>query len=652
MKTPLEILKKYWNYSEFKETQEAIIKSVLNNTNTIALLPTGGGKSLCYQVPTMLLNGVCIVISPLIALIYDQVNSLQNKNIKAIALTSQLTQEEIIIAFDNLQFGNYKFLYLSPEKLQSNFIQEKIKQLTVSIIAIDEAHCISEWGHDFRPSYLQLKILKELQPKATVIALTATATQIVLKDIQYHLELQDPKIFKKSFQRSNLTYQVINTEDIYGKLLQILKKINASCIVYTNNRKQTKEVCDFLQKNNFKSSFYHGGLSSTEKTISFTNWMHNTTPIMVATNAFGMGIDKANVRAVIHINTPNSLENFIQEAGRAGRDGKKAYSIILTNKTTIFDTEYKFNSTVATTKFVKTVYHHLNQYYIISLGETPSVSFNFSLQEFCNTYKLNVLQTHNAITILKRENIISLDDNYNKKSTLKFLINSQQVFNYIHIHPSQNNLIKLVLRSYGGIFEHAITINEYLIAKKLNNSKTEVSKQLENLHKNGIVNYTYKNTKSKILFLVSREDNYTINRISKNIEQQNNLKFKKLKATILYIQNRKICRNIQLLSYFNEVITKPCGTCDVCLSKNKTNNSALHISNQVLELLSNQSLSSQDIVYQLHFLDQAILNSLKILLEKNKIILTSQNNERFKNCIYGYARFCCSYTKCPYQRKI
>ncbi len=625
MNTPLEILKKYWNYSEFRGPQEKIIHSVLTGKNSIVLLPTGGGKSLCYQIPALLLNGICIVISPLIALIQDQVNNLQKKNIKAIALTSQLTQEETIIAFDNLQFGDFKFLYLSPEKLQSPFIQEKIKQLNVSLVAIDEAHCISEWGHDFRPSYLQLKVLNELHPDATFIALTATATQKVIEDIQENLELNKPAIFKQSFQRSNLIYKVIDTEDIYGRLLQILTKINAATIVYVNSRKRTKEVTNFLQKNNLKSSYYHGGLSNIEKSTAYTNWMSNKTPIMVATNAFGMGIDKSDVRAVIHINTPNSLENFIQEAGRAGRDSLTSYSIILTNKSTRLEAISRFKTTTASTKFVKHVYHNLNQYFTISTGEIPSGSFDFSLQKFCYTYKLNLIQTYNAIKVLERENIIYLDENYSKKSTLKFLISSQQVFIYLNKHASSNKLLKLILRSYGGIFEHYITINEYLLAKKLKTSKNEVVKQLQYLHTNGVVDFIYENTSSKLWFLVAREDDFTINSIAQNIEKQNNLKYHKLKASVAYIQNSEACRNMQLLSYFNEANAIPCGICDVCNSKKSTPNSLGDVSQHIIELLNDQILTSREIADQLNFSEDEILISMKLLLEKNKITITSQN---------------------------
>lgn len=625
MITPLKILKTYWGFNEFRDPQEQIINSILNGNDNVVLLPTGGGKSICYQIPALVLDGVCIVVSPLIALIKDQVDSLLKKNIKAIALTSQLNEEEIIIAFDNLQFGGYKFLYLSPEKLQSNLIQEKIKQLNVSFVAIDEAHCISEWGHDFRPSYLKLPILRELQPNVKFIALTATATEKVLIDITQNLNIEDATVFKKSFNRTNLTYHVLFVENYFEKLIQILKKINEPIIIYTNSRKQTKDVSYTLNQHNFKSTFYHGGLNFQEKTDAYNSWFSDEAPIMVATNAFGMGIDKSNVRAVIHLNIPNSLENYIQEAGRAGRDGANSYSIILTNKNELQQTKTKFLSNTPTLKFIKHIYFNLNQFYSISYGEFTIESFNFSLQEFCSKYNLNLLHTFNALKVLERENIIIFDNNFRKKSTIKFIISNQQLFDYFDRYPSKIEFIKLLLRNYGGIFDHYVSINEYKLAEKLKLSKGKFITVLNELMKDGILNYSNGNSNSKLNFLVNREDDYTINSISRNIEKQNDLKLKKLKSVLSFIQNKTICRNIELLSYFDEINKSSCGKCDVCKSKIQQKESLQNTTEKILESLSIKHQTSNELSEFINCTDKHLLFSLKILLEKNKITITSQN---------------------------
>ena len=624
----LEILQKYWKHNSFRESQEDIINTVLENKDVIALLPTGGGKSACYQIPTLLNKGICIVISPLIALMQDQVNSLNDKGLKAIAMTSKLSDNDIIIAFDNMLYGNIKFLYLSPEKLQSEFIQQKIKQLNVNLIAIDEAHCISEWGHDFRPSYLQINILRELHPKTPFIALTATATDKVIDDIKSLLFLKKPIIFKETFSRKNLAYQIFKTENIYYKLKQILTKNNSPTIIYTSTRKKTKVVSDYLNSIGFNSTFYHGGLTVKNKELAFNNWISEKSKIIVATNAFGMGIDKSNVKIVIHIDIPNSIENYVQEAGRAGRNGQKSFSVILYNESTINDFNKRVDANVINIDFIKKIYKYLNQHLFISKGEQPLNKFKFNLQDFCAKYKLNIIKTYNAIKILDKEGVLFYEQNYNKISMIKFKTNNEQVLNYTNRYPKNKELIQFLLRTYGGIFESRIPINETYIARKLHKLKKEIIIQLRQIERDFIIEYMYQSNNTEITFLVMREDNITINNISKSIKQRNLIKKNKATSIISYINNNDSCRNIQLLSYFNEKSDINCGICDICINrKNKGNFDFKNTADKILLILNNhKGLSSKEIVNLLHLNEVEILKTIQLLLEKNKISLTKTNS--------------------------
>lgn len=629
MKSPIEILQKYWKFSSFRSPQEEIINHTLSKQNSIVLLPTGGGKSLCYQIPALLSEGVCIVVSPLIALIQDQVNSLNNKGIKAIALTSQLSTDDTIIAFDNLQFGNFKFLYISPEKLQSHFIKEKIKQLNVSIIAIDEAHCISEWGHDFRPSYLKLNELIEIHQSATVIALTATATNTVLNDIKKQLQVTNFKVFKKSFYRKNLSYQISETENIYDELLLQLSKIQEPSIIYVGTRKATKETHHFLTKHGLRSNIYHGGLTVIEKKEALNKWLSEETPIMVATNAFGMGIDKPNVRLVIHLHPPSSIENYVQEAGRAGRDGNPSKSVIISNKSLLNSANERFEKNITSVKFVKEVYKSLNQHFRIALGELPEYPFVFSLSEFCYKYRLNIPKTYNAIKVLEKNEVLFLDENISKKSTLKIKVSNQYLLSYISDNLLGSDLLKLILRNYGGIFEFDTPINEYFLSKNLKTSKKDVVETLKQLEEKDLLFYNFEKSSSKLWFLVVREDDYTINRISKNIKIQLQNKIDKKEKIHKYLTNSITCRNIQLLTYFGEIDTTNCNNCDVCFSKNKSNNKDIFA--HIVELLAHQSLTPYQLLEKLPYTKEEVLKSLKTLVENNKISINSQNQFKLNN---------------------
>ncbi len=630
MNSALILLQKYWKHQSFRSPQEQIINAVVNNQNVLALLPTGAGKSLCFQIPALLKDGICIVISPLIALMEDQVNSLQKKGIKAIALNSKYNKKETIQAFDNLRFGNYKFLYLSPEKLQSEYILEKISQLKINLIAVDEAHCISEWGHDFRPAYLKISILKNILPKTNIIALTASATPKVMEDIVNNLLLEDEdvQIFKKSFFRDNLAFKLIKTENVLENLKQILLKINEPVIIYTNTRKNCINISNYLNNNNFKSNYYHGGLQNNEKLASLNNWINEINPIMVATNAFGMGIDKSNVRAVIHTNIPNSIENYMQEVGRAGRDGKKSIAYLIFNESSIYEFKNFLNKGIANTQFCKEVYTKINQFYQISPSEFSETIHAFNLQDFCSTYNLPILKTFNAFNIFENENIIEIQQNINKKSTLKTIVSSSYLFEYEKRNPNLNAILKVILRNYGGTFEQFIPISETLVAKKLNTSKPQIIKLLSQLNLDKIIIYKKADTNSQLKFLVPREDHFVINRISKNIESRNKTKINKADAIIKYVANDKICRNVLLLQYFGEENIEKCHICDVCISQ-KTNHQKVdfkEISNKILILFDTANqLNSDDIVYQLTYDKKYIVKTLQLLVEKNTLQLTSQN---------------------------
>ncbi|CAM1364149.1 ATP-dependent DNA helicase RecQ [Tenacibaculum sediminilitoris] len=621
----LQILKHYWGYTSFRAPQQEIITEVLKSNNIVALLPTGGGKSICFQVPALVNKGVCIVISPLIALMQDQVSNLMNKGIKATLIPSGSTQDEIITLFDNIRFGNTKFLYISPERLQSRFIQEKIKQLNVNLIAIDEAHCISEWGHDFRPSYQNITILKELQPTVKIIALTATATQKVISDIISSLELENPTVFKKSFFRKNLAYQIFKTEDKLGKLNQIFTKTKAPAIVYVNTRNKTKEISNYLNAQGFKSSFYHGGLSSVEKKLTFENWMSEKTPIIVATNAFGMGIDKPNVRVVVHINLPSSIENYIQQAGRGGRDGIKSFAVVLTNNSDISLSSELLEKSLPTIEEIKIIHQKLYQHFQIAKGELIETAFDFNFLAFCNKYNFIPSKTFNTLQILNNNGIIELNHNFQQNSTIQFLVSSKQVISYSNQNSQVKNFIQQILRMYGGVFENPIKIDEFYIAKKLGTTSWFVFDTLEKLAQKELMVYTKATNNAELFFLQPREDDKTINRIATNIQHYIKQKKQKNRDLLQFIKNNSVCRSVQLLSYFDEHQTQNCGVCDVCLHKKKSPTITVK---EIVSLFKNkESLTVPEICSLLNEKEANILILLRELLAEEKI--HTKNNKYF-----------------------
>ncbi len=621
---PTEILKKYWGFTSFKNSQEKIINTALEGRDVLGLLPTGGGKSICFQVPAMAKEGICIVVSPLIALIQNQVNSLKKLGIKAIGLTGKLSFEDIGNLLDNCIYGNYKFLYISPERLEQELVQDRIRQMNVNLIVVDEAHCISQWGHDFRPAYLKCTILRNLQPEPPIMALTATATAQVSTDIIDALELINPLVQKDSFQRKNIAFKVLFEEDKNYSLKQYCKTLETSGIVYTRTRKVTEQVSKYLLANGISATFYHGGLSEKEKKSKLENWLLNKVKIMVATNAFGMGIDKPDVSLVVHYQIPDCIENYYQEAGRAGRDGSYAQAILLTNQADQERVKKQFLSILPDVAFVKLIYSKLNNYFQIAYGEFGDKIYQLNFNVFCATYKLNSLLTFNALKVLDRNSVLALSEYSDRKSTVQFLVNKDILFTYIQNHKPLNNLIKVILRTYGGIFEYETKVNTVLLAKKLDVKEEFVITAMEKLAKDEVIYYKGVHSDMELTFLLPREDERTINSFAKTIKKQNTLKESQIRQILAYINNNKICRSLQLLKYFGEKTNTVCGFCDVCLQKTeiKIENSSYK---KVLSFLLNGAATSREIEHQVQLDRGAVLLILKELLEEGKISLNSRN---------------------------
>ena len=630
MKHPIELLEHYWNFSEFKPQQEAIIEAVLANEDCIALLPTGGGKSICFQIPALIRDGICIVVSPLVALMQDQVNNLNAKGIKAMALTSGFSYDDIDRMLDNCVFGNYKFLYLSPERLQQDLVQQRIKQMNVNLIAVDEAHCISQWGHDFRPAYRDIKLLRTLHPSVNVIGLTASATSKVIDDVSEQLDFISPQVFKTSFKRSNLAYLSLECQDKHFRTVQVLKKYSGTSIIYVRNRKATLEISSYLNKIGITSGYYHGGLNAKEKETQFGLWTSNTNQVIVATNAFGMGIDKANVQTVIHHSLPESLESYYQEAGRAGRNGEKAYAVILRNSSDETESKNKYLNSLPDINYLKNVYKRLCNYFQISYGEGVDSVHNFNFKLFCSTYKLPSLITYNALKILDQTSIISLEERFKNSAFIKIIIKNSALFNYLEKHPKQALVMKVILRSHEGLFDHTTEISIQEIINKTKLSETKVIELLSKLHKVEVIQFESSKTDAKITFIEPREDDKTIHRISKIIKQQQALKRRQLQSVFDYIKNDGICKSHKLLSYFEETDSLSCGICSSCLESSKNKPLTEKDVELIMSLLKKEELSSRKIEVLTTFESSKLANLLTELLERKLIEMTERNTYKLK----------------------
>lgn len=625
MQQPLDILKKYWNHTAFREPQEAIIQSVLNGQDTFALMPTGGGKSICFQVPAMVMEGICLVISPLVALMKDQVQNLQKHDIKAIALTGGIPPDEVNVLLDNCRYGNYKFLYLSPERLQNEWVTERIKQLPINLVAVDEAHCVSQWGHDFRPAYLKIADLKKQLPKVPFMALTASATTRVKQDIIQQLSLDNPAVFQKSFTRENIAYMVFETEDKLYRMQQILSKYPQPSIIYVRNRKACHDISRQLISLGFTATFYHGGLTPKEKEANMQVWLDNKAQVIVATNAFGMGIDKPDVKTVIHIQLPENLECYYQEAGRAGRNGEKAFAVLLVNNNDIDAARNQFINVLPDKKFLKEVYKRLNSYLQIAYGEGINQTFPFDVSAFCQRYDLPLLKVYNALQFLDRQGIVVFEKEFSEKISLQFIIPGQEVMRYISLNPADEEMLLAILRNYPGIFDMDTPVNTVFIAKKAKTSESEVNGLLNRLAQNGAVILKSSASDSSITFNEIREDDLTINRVAKFLERQNDSKISHFSAVVKYAQDNSMCKSRQILEYFDETVSTNCGICSYCVAKIKTVKSVNQLAQEVLQKLEQLPMDSRGIEQALGLSPDEAVKIVQLLLESGKIKINSTN---------------------------
>ncbi len=630
MEHPINILERYWKHTAFRPNQEAIINAVIEGEDTFVLMPTGGGKSLCFQIPALIKSGICIVVSPLIALMNDQVKQLNTKGIKAMALTSGIGFNELDSLLDNCIYGNYKFLYLSPERLQQELVQERIKQMPVNLIAVDEAHCISQWGNDFRPAYKNIVLLRQLHPTVNVVALTASARPKVVNDIISELDFINPKIFKQTFFRSNLAYMVLHENDKYYKLERILKKHTASSIVYVINRKSTIDISQFLNSKNITAIHYHGGLTNQDKASNMQQWLNDQKQVMVATNAFGMGIDKPDVKTVFHLNLPESIESYFQEAGRAGRNGEKAFAVILKNESDSLTVKSQFLDILPTVNIVKQVYRKLCNFFQIPYGEGEHATYDFDFNTFCKTYKFNTLICYNTLLLLDRNSIISLSKQFKNKVSLQFTTNSTTLFRYLEKHENFSTIVKSVLRMYGGIFEQNTHINLSKVAEKSSATETKIIQTLLQLEEDNLIVLNLNKTDAQVTFIEPREDDKTINRIATTIKQQNQLKYNQVNAILNYINNDTQCKSIQLLSYFGEQEPTPCGICSVCISPKKLPDTTL-LRKQIIEILENGEQSSKHILTHLNCSEVELKSTLGLLLEHDIIRITPKNTYKLSH---------------------
>ena len=585
-------------------------------------MPTGGGKSLCFQVPALAKPGICLVVSPLIALMKDQVENLRSRGINALAIVSGMGKREVDIALDNCIYGPVKFLYLSPERLLSELVRTRIRHMNVNLIAVDEAHCISQWGYDFRPPYLHLADLRELHPDVPVLALTATATQRVVGDIQQKLAFRESRVYRKSFARDNLSYMVVTEEDKFKKLIAIAKKNKGSGIVYVRNRRETQEVARLLNREGIRADFYHAGLDNTTRSARQEGWKSNNIQVIVATNAFGMGIDKPDVRFVVHLDLPESLEAYYQEAGRAGRDEKKAFAVLLYNQSDKLQLQKKFALSFPSIDEIKNVYQQLGNYFQLAYGAGEGLTLDFDIAEFCNRFKLDAIKTLNALKFLEHDEYIIISESVYLPSRVMITVSVEDLYRFQIENQGFDQFIKTLLRSYGGMLEQFVAIRESDIARRTGQSAAQVAEALKRLEQLELLSYKAQTDKPQLQFIRPRADATGLYIDRQYIEERKQVMKQQTEAAIRYAESN-ICRSRLLLAYFDEPDTPKCGICDVCLAekyKNDATDRTDIIMNQVLQLLSGNHLLLDDLITQTAMgTEKEKLDVIRNLLDAGKI---------------------------------
>lgn len=622
----LEILHKYWGYPDFRGIQREIIESIGSGKDTLGLMPTGGGKSLTFQVPALAEKGVCIVITPLISLMKDQVDHLRQKNVPAAAVYSGMRRDDIVTTLENCIFGGIKLLYISPERLGSELFQAKLSHMNVSFITVDEAHCISQWGYDFRPSYLQIANIRKLVPNAPILALTATATPEVIEDIQKQLGFKQENVFRMSFERKNLAYVVRYTEDKLPELVHILQCVPGSAIVYVRTRKRTKEIAQLLESNKISATWYHAGLDPSVKTQRQEDWQLGRIRVIVATTAFGMGIDKPDVRIVVHPDAPSSIEEYFQEAGRAGRDGKKSYAVLLWNRSDEKKLHKRIDDTYPTKDFIRDVYEHLAYFYEVGVGSGQGATFEFNIDKFCRIYHFFAPRVNSALVILQQAGYINYDPSPDNSSRVMFTFSREDLYRLDNLPQNEDAVITALLREYGGVFTEYVYIDEGFIAMLCNLTREQTYMALKSLSRKNIIRFIPRKSTPLVRYAIDRIDGEDIV-LSKEIYDNRKEQFsKRIDAVLAYMRNDNVCRSRQLLRYFGEKNTNDCGQCDVCLS-HKDDKATKELFKKakelILDLLSDNQRHNIKDLYTIKVPGDVLDEAFEYLVKEEKIMMNT-----------------------------